>query len=186
MMKARTASVTAENDAWLRRATAAAIASAKDLVATQGPIRSSTAIGRLADSEWGWIVSTVIWAWVSIRAEQATTEGLDIERAARVTKLNPNPWDVGAVKSILPELAKSCPGFDWSKPANTWSKDELAEFLLAAFNLIQRANAARDVTEEKIAGKSASADVIARQMNGSVGNPMMTIAEFNQDVDSPL
>lgn len=74
-------------------------------------------------------------------------------------------------------------GFDWTKPANNWSKDELAEFLLAAFSLIQRAMAARDVTEEKIAGKPVSADVIARQTNGSIGNPMMTVAEFNDVVN---
>jgi hypothetical protein len=180
---ARVASVTAENDAWVRRATAAAIAAAKDLVATQGPIRSSTLIGKLDDSQWAWIASTVIWQWVATPAEQATTEGLDVERAIRITKLNPDPWNVGAVKSILPELAKSCPGFDWTRPANTWSRDELSQFLLTAFTLIQRASAARDATEEKIAGKPASADVIARQMNASAGNPMMTIEEFNDDVD---
>ncbi len=85
MKTARIASISAETDAWLRRATAASIAAAKDLVATQGPIRSSTPAGRLTDFEWGWIVSTVIWAWVSTRAEQATTEGLDVERAIRVS-----------------------------------------------------------------------------------------------------
>ena len=124
-----------------------------------------------------------MWAWVSTRAEQATTEGLDVERAIKSPSLIRNPWDVGAVKSILPELAKTCAGFDWTKPANNWSKDELAGFLLAAFNLIQRAMAARDVTEEKIAGKPVSADVIARQTNGSIGNPRMTVAEFNDVVN---
>lgn len=184
MKKARIASISAENDAWLRRATAASIASAKDLVTAQGPIRSSTPVGRLGDEEWGWIVSTVIWGWVSTRAEQAASEGLDSERAIRTTKLNPDPWDIGAVRSILPELARSCASFDWSKPANTWTKDELAGFLVTAFTLIQRAVDARDTIEEKLAGKPISADVVARQMNGSVGNPMMTVKEFNEDMDS--
>jgi hypothetical protein len=52
MMKARIASITAENDAWLRRATAASVAAAKDLVTPQGPIRSNAQVGKLSDSEW--------------------------------------------------------------------------------------------------------------------------------------
>jgi hypothetical protein len=184
MKTARIASISAENDAWLRRATAAAIAAAKDLVTPQGPIRSFAQVGRLGEDEWGWVVSTVVWAWIATRAEQAASEGLDPERAVRVTNLAPNPWDIGAIKSILPELAKSSAGFDWSKPANTWSKDELATFLLTGFDLIQRAVAARDIVEEQIAGKPVSADETARRMNDAVGNPMMTIEEFNEDMDS--
>jgi hypothetical protein len=183
MKNARIASISAENDEWLRRAIAASIARAKDLVAPQGPIRSATQLGRLSDSEWGWIVATVVWGWVASRAEQAATEGLDPERGVRVTKLDPEPWDTGAIRAILPELAKSCASFDWSKPANAWSKDELAEFLSTAFALIQRANVARDAIEEQVAGKPTNADVTARQMNGAIGNPRMTVAEFNDGAD---
>lgn len=183
MRPARIASISAEHDRWTRQAIVASIARAKDLVAPQGPIRSATQLGKLSDSEWGWIVSTVIWGWVSTRAEQGASEGLDPERAVRITKLDPDPWDIGAIKIILPELAKSCAGFDWAKPANIWTKDELAEFLLAAFNLIQRATAARDAIEEQLAGKPVNADVIARQANGSIGSPRMTVAEFNHGVD---
>jgi hypothetical protein len=139
MKNARIASISAENDAWLRRATAAAIAGARDLVGPRGPIRSTTQLGALSDSECGWVVSTVIWQWVATRSEQGATEGLDPERAVRVTKLSPDPWSTGAIKTILPELAETCAGFDWTKPANAWTKDELAEFLLTAFDLVQRA-----------------------------------------------
>jgi hypothetical protein len=83
----------------------------------------------------------------------------------------------------LPELAKSCAGFDWAKPANAWSKDELATFLASAFALIQRAMAARDVVEVQIAGKAINADTTARQINGALGNPRMTVAEFNDGAD---
>jgi hypothetical protein len=184
MKNARVASVSAEHDdAWLRRATAASIARAKDLVAPQGPIRSATQLGKLSDSEWGWIVSTVIWGWISTRSEQAAIEGLDVERAIRTTRLDPDPWDTGAIRTILPELAKSCAGFDWTKPASAWSKDELAEFLASAFALIQRAIAVRDAIETQIAGNPTSADVTARQINGSLGNPRMTVTEFNDGVD---
>jgi hypothetical protein len=183
MKNARVSAITAENDEWVRRAIAASIARAKDLVTPQGPIRSNTAIGRLGDSEWGWLTSSIVWGWIATRGEQAASEGLDPERAARTTKLDPDPWDTGAIKAILPELAKSCAGFDWWKPANTWSKDELAEFLASAFALIQRAMAARDLVEEQLAGKPVSADVTARQMNGAIGNPRMTVAEFNDGAD---
>jgi hypothetical protein len=183
MKNAPIASISAEDDAWLRRATAVSIARAKDLVAPQGPIRSSTQVGKLSDPEWGWVVSTVVWQWVASRSEQAATEGLDTERAIRTTRLNPNPWDVGAIKAILPELAKSCAGFDWSKPANSWTKDELSQFLSTAFTLIQRATAARDAIETQVAGKVPDPDTTARQINGSIGNPRMTIAEFNDDVN---
>ena len=128
----------------------------------KGPFARTQLLGKLSDSEWGWIVSTVVWGWVATRSEQAAIEGLDTERAIRTTKLDPDPWDVGAIRAILPELAKSCAGFDWSRPANTWSKDELAEFLASAFALIQRATSARDAIEEQVAGKAISADVIAQ------------------------
>jgi hypothetical protein len=121
--------------------------------------------------------------WISTRAEQAASEGLDPERAIRTTKLTPDPWAIEAVKAILPELAKSCAGFDWAKPANAWSRDELAQFLLTGFDLIRRAVVARDIVEEQVAGKPINADTTARQINGSVGNPMMTVEEFKEGVD---
>ena len=184
MKNARIASISAENDTWLRRATAASIARAKDLVAPQGPIRSTTPVGKLSDSEWGWIASTVVWRWISIE-RPSKRQAKDLIPSAQLGSPSsiPDPWDVGAIRAILPELAKSCAGFDWTKPANTWTKDELAEFLASAFALIQRAMAARDLVEEQLAGKPTSADITARQMNGSVGNPRMTVAEFHDGAD---
>ena len=88
-----------------------------------------------------------------------------------------------SVKAILPELAKSSVGFDWSKPASQWTKDELAEFLLRGFNLIERAMRARDATEDQIAGKPIHADIVARQVNRAGGNPAMTINELKDNVE---
>jgi hypothetical protein len=85
----------------------------------------------------------------------------------------------------LPALAKECAGFDWSKPAREWSKDELAQFLLAAFTLIRRAHAARDAVETRLAGKPVNADVAARQVNRAGGNAAMTIDEI-KDLDDGL
>ena len=182
MRNARISAISAENDAWLRRATATAVAEIKQLIGPQGPVRSDTPAGRLGQSELTWIVSTVVWAWISVRAEQAASEELDPERAVRVTRLDPDPWDLGAVKAILPDLAKSCASFDWSRPARQWTKDELAEFLLKGFNLIQRAVRARDAIEEQIAGKPTNPNVVARELNRAGGNPMMTVDEIKADV----
>jgi hypothetical protein len=132
--RARLSAITAEQDEWTRRAYAASIAAAKALVGDRGPIR----IGKLSDSEWGWIASAIVWAWVSTRSAQAAAEGWGLEETVRRTQLAPCPWDTGAVVAILPALADGSSGFDWSQPASDWSKETLAQFLLKAFNLIQR------------------------------------------------
>lgn len=184
MKTARISVISAEYDAWLRTATSSAVAKVKELIGPNELINSSTPAGRLNEAQLTWIVSAAIWGWIVTRSEQAATEGLDTERASRVTHLNPDPWDLGAVKVILPELAKSCPGFDWSKPAREWSKDELAQFLLTGFNLIKRAHAARDDVERQVAGKAPiNPDITARQVNRAGGNPAMTVDEAKEDIE---
>jgi hypothetical protein len=188
MKKAHISAISAEQDAWLRRAYAEASAAAKDLIGAGGSLHSSAPIGRLGDPEWGWIASAVIWAWVKVRGQQAAEEGWSLEETVRRTGLAPCPWTQGAVVGILPKLADACPDFDWSAPASAWSKETLAEFLLTAFNLIQRATIARDVIEEQLAGKPIDADVAARRINAAAGNPRMTPTELKalDDGDCPL
>jgi len=188
MKKARIASISAEQDAWLRRAYAEASAAAKDLIGAGGSLHSSAPIGRLGDPEWGWIASAVIGAWVKVRAQQAAEEGWSLEETVRRTGLRPCPWDTGAIVGILPKLAEACDDFDWSLPIGVLPRETLAEFLLAAFNLIQRATIARDVVEEQLAGKPINADVVARRINASAGNPRMTPAELKAlgDSDCPF
>jgi hypothetical protein len=183
MKNARISAVSAETDQWLRQATATAVAEVKELIGPQGPIRSDTPAGRLSQSQLTWIISTAVWGWIVTRAQQAATEGLDVERAIRTTRLEPDPWDAGAVKAILPELAKSCAGFDWSRPANQWSKDELVGFLLKGFNLVRDAMDARDQVETRVAGKPINPDVTARQVNRAGGNPAMTASEIKTEVE---
>jgi hypothetical protein len=183
MKNARIASVSAENDKWLRQATSAAVAKVRELIGPKELIASSTPAGRLSDAQLTWAVSAAIWAWIDVRGAQAATEGLDPERAIRVTGLDPDPWDAGAVKAILPELAKSCVGFNWNAPASSWTKDELAQFLLTAFTLTQRAMTARDAVEDQVAGKPINPDIVARQLNRAGGNPAMTVDEFNDGAD---
>src|SRR5262249_30682737 len=71
MRKIRRVPPSALEDVWQRDATPAAIAAARGVVQTGGPIPPGTPIGRLSDTEWGWILAAMLFAWISKRAEQA-------------------------------------------------------------------------------------------------------------------
>jgi hypothetical protein len=176
-------SLSALEDARQRDATAAAIAGARSTVQVGGPIPPGTPIGRLSDTEWGWIVAGVLFAWISKRAEQAAADQLDTEQLVRLAALDPQPWDAGAVAAILPDLADACKGVDWSKPLTAWPKDDVVEFLLRAMPLIRKAMTARDLSSRGVTQK-ASAATIARRANAAAGGPLMVPDEFNDPVSS--
>jgi hypothetical protein len=69
-------------DAWQARATAEAIKAVRGLIGPGHAIPAGTPIGRLSDTEFGWCVAAIIFAWTSTRAEQAATEGLDRIKSA--------------------------------------------------------------------------------------------------------
>jgi hypothetical protein len=172
-------SLSAIEDAWQRQATSAAIAAARGVVQMDGPIPPGTPIGRLSDTEWGWIVAAILFGWISTRAEQATAEGIDTERTIRMTGLDPNPWDSGAVSTILGDLAEY--GIDWSLPLAQWPRETMVDFLTRALSLIRKATIARDFSERGIT-RQTSASVIARQANAAVGGPLMTADELNDEI----
>jgi hypothetical protein len=174
-------SLSAIEDQWQRDATSAAVAAARGVVHVGGPIPPGTPIGRLSDIEWGWIVAGVLFAWIAKRAEQASAEQLDTEQTIRMTALDPQPWDAGAVAAILPDLADTCADLDWSKPIAEWSRENITEFLLTAMPLIRKAMVARDLSEKGVTQKS-SATTIARQANAAAGGPLMTPDEFNDEI----
>ena len=170
---------TVNEDEWQRRATAAAIAAARKIVlGGQAAINMNTPVGRLKDIEWGWIVSAVLFAWISSRAEQAMTEGRDVEQTIRLTALDPNPWDAGVIAAILPELADA--DIDWSKSLNDWPPEMMVDFLLEALRLVRKGMIARDLGGG-ITRKSTAA-VIARQTNAAAGGPLMTPDELNDGI----
>jgi hypothetical protein len=168
-------------DAWQRHATATAIAAARGIVKHDGPIPPLTPIGRLSDIEWGWITAAILFGWISTRAQQATAENLDVERTIRATALDPDPWDAGAVLTILPDLADACPDVDWAVPLASWSKEKMTEFLLTAVRLIRPALIARDLSAQGITRK-ANTNTIARQTNAAAGGPLMTPDEWNDPI----
>jgi len=172
-------SETALEDEWLRRATAAAIEAARGVITLGGPVPPATPVGRLNDTELGWVLAAMLFAWISKRAEQAACEQLDTEQTIRMTGLDPEPWDAGCVAAILPELAST--SFDWSQPITAWPKDTMVEFLLTAMRLIRKATIARDLSDKGISRQS-NASVIARQTNAAAGGPLMTPDEWNDEI----
>jgi hypothetical protein len=174
-------SLSAIEDQWQRDATAAAISAARAVVAN-GPIPTGTPVGRLSDTEWGWILAAMLFAWIGKRAEQATAEQLDTEQVIRLVALDPSAWDAGAVAAILPELADASSGkVDWSKPLAKWPRDIIIEFLLTAMRLIRKGMIARDQSDKGVT-RSSSASTIARQANAAAGGPLMTPDEFNDPI----
>jgi hypothetical protein len=121
-----------KEDAWQTKATAAAVAGARKIVALNGGSFPTTVLlGKLSDQQWGWIVTAAIFGWIETRCRQAIEEGLDQEKAVRLTGLSPSPCDVAAVTSILPTLADKA-GIDWALPLQAWSKNDMTNFLLMA------------------------------------------------------
>jgi hypothetical protein len=159
------------DDVWQRRATAAAILAMRELI-QGGAIPPGTPISRLSDSELGWFIAAILFAWIKTRSEQATAEGWDMELTLRLTSLDPQPWDAGAVESILPDLG-AIEGFDWDQPITAWPKDVMAKFLLEALRLTNAAMIARDVGGG-VATKSKSLEKMQRIAAAEGGGPLMT------------
>jgi hypothetical protein len=145
--KLRVPSLTAMEDCWQREATRVAIEQARAVV-SGGAVPPNTPIGRLSDTEWGWIVAAMLFGWIDVRARQAVDNGIGVDKHIRDTGFEPDPWDAGAIESILPELAK--PEIDWSRPLAEFSREEMIELLGDAYTLIGKAMLARDTGEKQI------------------------------------
>jgi hypothetical protein len=179
--KPRELSPSAQNDAWTKKASEAAVAEARKAIKDDGAIPPSTPVGRLSDREFGWIVSGALFGWVATRAQQAAEESWNEEKTIRTLGLVPEPWSAGAVAAILPSLAAACPDLDWARPLVDWPRETMIEFLLAALGLLRRAMIARDFSERQLTGGDP-ADVIARQANYGAGGPRMTPDEFDSGI----
>jgi hypothetical protein len=130
-----------KEDAWLRRAADAAIAEARKVAG--GTVPANTPIGRLTDSQWGWVIAAAVFGWTRTKVEQAIEEGLEAERTVLETgTASPSPCDAAVVNSILPVLADGA-GIDWSLPLAAWPKETMTSFLLMAWQLMKKADAAR-------------------------------------------
>ena len=146
-IKLRFPSPSAIEDCWQREATRVAIEKARAVV-NGGAVPPMTPIGRLSDIEWGWIVASILFGWIATRARQATSNGAGSNTYIRSTSIDPDPWDAGAINSILPELAN--PEIDWSRSLAEFSREEMIAFLGDAYNLIGKAMIARDKGEKLV------------------------------------
>jgi hypothetical protein len=167
------------DDVWQRRATAAAIVAVREII-KGGTVPPTTSLGRLSDVELGWLIAAGLFAWIRTRAEQATAEGMDTELALRLTGLDPEPWDAGAVLNALPEIA-NIEGVDWSLPVTAMSKDMVVKFLLGALPLVRDAMIARDVGGG-ITNRHKSLDEMQRIASVEAGGPLTTPGEFNDEI----
>jgi hypothetical protein len=146
--------ITKQEDEWLRRASAAAVAEARAVVLGEPSLTNAQA-GRLSDMEWTWIITAAIFGWIKTRVEQAIEENLDQELTVRLTNHSPSPCEVATVQSVLPTLCDQAK-IDWSKPLMAWSEDDMTNFLLQARQLIDQAEVARDRgAAQKMDGVSA-------------------------------
>ena len=100
-------------------------------------------VGRLSDTQWGWLLASAIFGWIKTRCAQAVSEGIDKEELVRTIAHDPSPGDVAVIHSILPVLADEV-AIDWSKPMASWSKEEMTRFLVAAWQLANGAEVALD------------------------------------------
>jgi hypothetical protein len=141
-------------DVWQRKATETAIAAAREIVAGLGSL-ANTPVGKLSDLQWGWIISAALFGWVTTRCEQAIAEGLDQEDAVRLIGGAQSPDQVAIIRTILEPLADQA-GIDWSLPMSAWSKDTMVGFLVLAWQLIGKAELARDQGPNRILQKSRS------------------------------
>jgi hypothetical protein len=149
--------LTKKENEWLDKATVAAVAGARRIALNSKNLPMATPIGRLTDVQWSWVITAAIFGWVKTRVEQAIEEGLDQEQVIRATGLSPSPCDAAVVSSILPTLAEEA-GIDWSLPLSAWSKEMMSSFLLTAWQLINKAEVARDHGGGKILRKSDDFD----------------------------
>jgi hypothetical protein len=154
----REPSVSAIEDAWQREATRAAIAAAKDVAC--GTIPPATPIGRLSDTEWGFVVGAVLFGWIQTRAQQASAEGLEIEATIRNTGIVPDPWNAGAVIAVLPDVAEACHDLDFSQPLGAWSKEDMARLLLEALRLVTSSLTSRDRAATRITQEASRASTL--------------------------
>jgi hypothetical protein len=130
---------------WQKQATAAAIASARKMIGTGGAlVPADTPVASLTDEQLGMLLCACIFSWIACRAQQAADDGNGaIEANVHSTGAIPEPWDAGAVETILGDLADT-PGIAWDARVFDWPRDMMVRFVCAALDLATTAMRARD------------------------------------------
>jgi hypothetical protein len=166
---------------WDAKATQSAIDAAREATETINP---RAAISSLSNVEWCWIAMGAVFAWIKTKSEHATAEGLRYDSAIVTFKPDyfPQPWDVGAVASILPALG-NLKGIDWSKPIGEWSQNEIQRFAWNCYQMTNAALQARDVgSDGRISRPATSQQARAeREFSARQGGPLWDRKEYADD-----
>jgi hypothetical protein len=126
------------------------IAAARDMV--REVVKEGTGGGfvpptiRLCDlRDWHWqkIVEAVTSGWIIERSRQMTKDRLN-EAIFLGMGEEPEPFTLGAVQAILPDLGKFIEQMDLKGPIHSWSKLEITLFVRRAADLVQWAETQRD------------------------------------------
>jgi hypothetical protein len=165
---------------WMAKATRSAIDAAREVV-TENDINGRAMIGSLNELEWGWICSAAVFAWIKTKSQQAVAEGVGYDHAIRAMPgRDPQPWDQGAVESILPALG-DLKGVPWDKPIGDWSKNQMISFAWQTYRLVDQALAARDEGAEcKITMNNSQARA-ERELSAKNGGPLLSRKELSDD-----
>jgi hypothetical protein len=169
---------------WMAKSTQAAIDAAKQVI-SENDINGRAMIGSLNDLEWGWIAMAAVFAWIKTKSQQAVAEGIGYDEAIRTMPGSyPQPWEFGAVESVLPALADVA-GLPWDKPVGEWSKNQMASMMWHSYRLVDQALAARDEGAAcKITMNSSQAKA-ERELSAKNGGALLARGELN-DQDIPF
>ncbi len=170
----------ASDDEWQVIASEAAVAAVRELYKSGG-INGRATLASLGDIEIGWIVAAAIFAWIKVRAQQAVANGINPEITIRAMAHKvPDPWQAGAIKSILPALG-DIKGLDWSKPVGFWSEEEITAFAFHIHELISRAYAGRDAAAVGAIINKIGKEETERLHSAAHGGPLMSRGEVLDD-----
>lgn len=166
---------------WDAKATQSAIDAAKAVVGGDG-VNARASISSLSDIEWGWIVAAAIFAWIKTKSHQAVAESSGYDQCIRfVAGSDPQPWEAGAVSSILGSLA-NIEGIDWGQSVGGWSKDQIVSFIWQAHKMTLQALERRDDGATDKITKRLSQSVAERENSAAHGGPLMDRKELNDEV----
>jgi hypothetical protein len=165
---------------WDVRATQAAIDAAKEVI-SGGDINARASLGSLSEIEWGWIAAACVFAWIKTKSMQATAEGIGYDVAIRTLRgRDPEPWEAGAVATVLPVLADL--DMPWGDPIGAWSKDHMTGFAWHCHKLVDAALAARDEgATDKVVHRLSQPEV-EREISAAKRGPLLARGEMDDDI----
>jgi hypothetical protein len=180
-------------DRWQEHSTSEAIKAIRRIATANTAMPAGTPVGKLSDIEWGWLFAAGLYEWLAVRAQQATVEGISVEDAVRegarrIGTTEPDAWQAGMIKTILPKLAEE--PFDWDATITSWSEHTMICFLCAAYRLMRDAEVCRDrnggiVERKPWADVAYDARTAASNVNAAAGGPRAPSNPMQDDSDIP-